>query len=85
MRTVSDSFEVENSMKAKHIKRLNLKKTTFRVLTDHELADARSAAGVTGLCTTQTKSMLGCVGPGLEPTQQVLPDQNDPILVQPLE
>ena len=82
---MSDSFNVEKGMKAKHIKRLNLKKTTLRVLTDNELTEARSAAGVTGLCTTQTKSMNGCVWPGLEPTQQVLPGQNDPILVQPLE
>ncbi len=73
-------------MKAKHIKRLNLKKTTLRVLTDNELTEARSGAGVTGLCTTQTKSMNGCVWPGLEPTQPAgaQPDQNDPIL-QPLE
>jgi hypothetical protein len=76
---------VEKDMKAKHIKRLNLKKTTLRVLTDSELANAQSAAGITGLCTTQTKSMLGCIGPALEPTQQVLPEQNDPILAQPLE
>jgi hypothetical protein len=72
-------------MNAKHIKRLNLKKTTLRVLTDHELTEARSAAGMTGLCTTQTKSLLGCVVPGPGPTEQVLPDQNDTILVQALE
>ena len=71
-------------MKAKHIKRLNLKKTTLRVLTDNELTEARSGAGRTGLCTTQTKSMNGCVW--IEPTQQAgtEPEQNDPNLVQPL-
>jgi hypothetical protein len=78
-------FEVEKGMKEKHIKRLNLKKTTLRVLTDHELTEARSGAEMTALCTTQTKSMNGCVWPPQEPTQQVLPDQKDPNLVQPLE
>lgn len=73
-------------MKAKHIKRLNLKKTTLRALTDYELTEARSGAGVTGLCTTQTKSM-GCVSPTLGPTEQAVtpPDQYAPTVVQPLE
>lgn len=58
-------------MKAKHIKRLTLKKTTLRVLTDNQLTEARSGAGLTALCTTN------------EEEERVRPD--DPTLVQPLK
>jgi hypothetical protein len=74
-------------MKARHTRRLNLKKTTLRVLTESELSEARSGAVVTGLCTTQTKSMDGCVWPAFQPTGPAgtPPDQIDPVVLQPVE